>query len=216
MRLESMLRLAENDKKAWDWIANNFSICSHEHILSRKLWMRFASYKGPVFAIKPNCVDLNQLHSYMEIWWPPGDTPNIKNDPVEDRPKTQIVEFVKDYLKSSDDAVVVCENANATRKMYENWEWGELPPYWCYGDKEVYHILTRRVIGTNKIYNSIREAFVSWGVGVCTSCKIIPDKSITDDSFFDEIVRNTRHIFLPAFDGDGFLVWTPQRTSNEP
>ena len=209
-----MMRLAENDQKAWKWIADNFSICSHEHVLSRKLWTRFASYKGPVFALKLSIVDLSQLSSYMHTWSPQGDKSRIEDYPVDEWPASQIKQFVFDYLKSSDDAVVVCENANASRKMYENWQWGTLPPYWCYGDNEVYHILTPADIGSDTFKTTIRQAFVNWGVGICATCERIPEKSITDDSFFDEIVRTTRHLFLPAFDGDGFLIWTPEPTLN--
>lgn len=185
-------------------------------MLSNKLWARFSSHKGPVFALKLSMVDLNQLTSYMHTWSPQGDTTTIEDYPIDEWPETQIKKFVFDYLESGSDAAVVCENANATRKMYDNWQWGTLPPYWCYGENEVYHILTPTDIGSKTFKDTIRQAFVNWGVGVCSSCKIIPEKSITDDSFFDEIVRNTRHIFLPAFDGDGFLIWTPQPSSNEP
>ncbi len=209
-----MLRLAENDQKAWDWIAENFSICSNDHVLSSKLWERFATYKGPVFALKLDTVDLDQLIYYMHTWSPPGDTSTIHDFPVEDWPITQLSKFVIDHLQKSDDAVVVCENANATRKMYDNWRWGALPPYWCYGENEVYHILTPADIGTNTFKKITRQAFVNWGVGVCATCDRIPENSITDASFFDEIVRSTSHIFLPAFDGDGFLIWTPHPVSN--
>lgn len=209
-----MLRLPENDQKAWAWIAENFAICSHEHSLSKKLWTRFATYKGPVFALKLGLLDLSQLSSYMYTWSPEGDTTTIEDYPVEEWPETILENFVFDHLKTSGNAVVVCENANATRKMYDNWQWGALPPYWCYGENEVYHILTPPDIGTNTFKKSTRKAFVNWGVGVCATCDRIPENSITDASFFDEIVRRTRHIFLPAFDGDGFLIWTPQPISN--
>lgn len=212
-----MIRLDENDQKAWDWIAKNFSICSHEHLFSRKLWAWFATYKGPVVAFNLGKTDLSQLGSYMHSWRLEGDTTTIDDYPEEEWPETQINQFIADYIKSSDDAVVVIENPNATRKMYENWRGGTLPPYWCYGDDEVYHILTSSDIGTDNIYNAIRQSFVNWGVGVCATCKKIPEKkSITDDSFFDEIVSNTRHIFLPADDGNAYLIWTPQPTSNKP
>jgi len=209
-----MLRLPENDQKAWDWIAENFSICSHDHLLSKKLWTRFSSYGGPVYALKLSILDLSQLSSYMHTWSPEGDTTTIEDYPVDEWPETILDHFVFDYLKTNEDAVVVCENANATREMYDNWQWGTLPPYWCYGENEVYHILTPADIGTKIFYRSRRQAFVNWGVGVCSKCDRIPESSITDESFFDEIVRNTCHIFLPAFDGDGFLIWTPQLVSN--
>ena len=213
----SMIRLDENDQKAWDWIAENLSICSHEHVFSRKLWARFATYRGPVVAFNLGIVDLSQLSSYMNSWGPlPRDKTTIDDYPEEEWPETQINQFIADYLKSSDHAVVVIENANASRKMYKNWQWGALPPYWYYGDEEVYHILTPSDIGTDNIYNAIRQSFVNWGVGVCATCKTIPEKSITDDSFFDEIVSNTRHIFLPADDGCAFLIWTPQPKPNDP
>jgi hypothetical protein len=25
----------------------------------------------------------------------------------------------------------------------------------------------------------------------------------------DEIVENTQHVFVPAFDGSGYLIWSP-------
>lgn len=183
---------------------------SYEHIFSRKLRVRFATYRGPVVAFNLGKTELSQLGSYMHSWKLEGDTTTIDDYPVEEWPGTQINQFIADYLKSSDDAVVVIENANGSRKMYENWQWGAVPTYWCYGDDEVYHILTSSDIGTDNIYNAIRKSFENWGVGVCAICKKNPEKSITDNSFFDVIVSNTRHIFLPADDGDAFLIWTPQ------
>lgn len=209
-----MIKLPGDDQKAWDWIEKNFSICAHEHILSRKLWDRFATFRGNVYAIKPNCVELDKLQTYMEIWWSPGDTPKLVDDPVEEWPITQMVQFGYDYLKSKTKNVIVVENFNATRKMYDHWEWGKLPPYSCYGEKEVYHIVTQFEIGSKTLRDSIRQSFVSWGVAVCSICEKIPEGSIMDETFFDEIVDDTSHIFLPAFDGDGFLVWSPKPMSD--
>lgn len=49
-----------------------------------------------------------------------------------------------------------------------------------------------------------------WQTGVCSSCAKVPKDDILDELFLDEIVEDTEHIFIPAFDGSGYLIWSPE------
>ena len=45
------------------------------------------------------------------------------------------------------------------------------------------------------------DSLGQWGVAVCSECQELPGAIIPDESFFDEIVRNTRKILMPAVRG---------------
>jgi hypothetical protein len=48
-----------------------------------------------------------------------------------------------------------------------------------------------------------------WQTNVCSACISVPEGDIPDEAFLDEIVQNTEHIFMPAFDGSGYIIWSP-------
>lgn len=207
-----LIRLADNDQKARDLIRQNFEACAYNHTLSKKLWDRLVTASGPMMAIVPDWLDLNQLTEYKYTLLPPGGDVSYADG---DRPTEHLVALVGEHLQTNNDAVVVCENLTANCKTYENWQWGPPPPVTCYGENEVYHILKPTDVGSEVIEDSIRQSQFQWGTGVCSSCKQVPEDDIPDEAFFDEIVRNTKQIFIPAFDGDGYLIWFPQGVATD-
>jgi hypothetical protein len=78
----------------------------------------------------------------------------------------------------------------------------------CYGDNEVYHIVTPAITDPDLVEAAV-VASHHWQTGVCSACAAVPDGDIPDEAFLDGIVDNTRHIFIPAFDGSGYLIWDP-------
>jgi hypothetical protein len=199
-----LIRLADDDHKARDLIRDNFEVGAYDHTLSRKLRDRFPTAAGRMIVIVADWVDLDQLAAYSH-----GSTSPVGEYANGDRPTERLVAFVEEHLGTSKDAVAVCEHSGATRKTYENWQWGPLPPISCYGDEEVYHIL-RPGIDSELIEDAIRLSQGRWGTtGVCTTCEYVPEGDIPDEEFFDTIVQNTKHIIMPAFDGDGVLIWSP-------
>ncbi|MCC7084421.1 MAG: hypothetical protein IT427_05385 [Pirellulales bacterium] len=77
-----------------------------------------------------------------------------------------------------------------------------------YGDNEVYHIVTLDVSDPEKIEAAVAASH-HWQTGICTSCNKVPDEDIPNEGWFDEVVRKTEHIFIPTFEGSGYLIWSP-------
>lgn len=202
--LKSMVvELGCDDKKAKEHFLDSLSICSHDHILSRKLLHHFAAASGPMLAVIGDWFDLAQMEAYdYTIPAPQGQYAN------GDRPSELLVSFVQKYLQATPNGVVICENWGANRKTYENWQWGPAPPVSCFGDNEVYHILTPQTTDPETIEDTIRAAH-QWQTNVCSQCAHVPEGDIPNEAFLDEIVQNAKYIFIPAFDGSGYLIWSP-------
>ena len=134
------------------------------------------------------------------IYFPPGDSP-----------RDLLVAFVVEYLQSAPDTVVVCENSATTRRTLEIWTWSRKPRASCYGDNDVYFILDPSDLDLEMIDAALSDPLSHWGTAVCSSSKQIPEGDMPDDSFLDEIAENTKHILMPAFDDDGYLIWSPTK-----
>jgi hypothetical protein len=77
-----------------------------------------------------------------------------------------------------------------------------------YGEEELYHVLSASNASHQMIDNAISDSLGHWGTGVCSRSEHIPAGILPDDSFLDQIVQNTKHIFIPAFDHGGYLIWS--------
>ena len=179
--------------------------------LSGKLLDYFSNWQGPVIAIVPDWVPLEKLFRYDHTWVPPADSPPCYKP--GDSPRDDLIDFVEEYLRVETKHIAVCESRGAIRKTPEYWSWGVAPPMLFYGDEEIYHVLNRVNANYEMIDNAISDSLGHWGTGVCSRCEHVPGGSISDDSFLDEIVRNTMHIFVSAFDDDGYLIWSPTSTA---
>src|SRR5262245_45187759 len=100
------IRLADDDQKARDWIQVNLETCAHNHTLSRKLLNRFSSRIGPMVAIIPEWVHLDQFAAYSH-----GSVPPPGDYAPGDSPLDRLVIFVREYLQAAKDAIAVCENS---------------------------------------------------------------------------------------------------------
>ena len=156
-----------------------------------------------MFAIFGEWLDLEELIDYDR-----GELGPTGEYSIGERPTERLVAFVRDYLRTTRNGIVLSENWGADRVDIAKMLWPP-PRVACYRDNEVYHILTPEITDLDSI-----EAAVSgshhWQTNVCSSCARVPEGDIPSEAFLDEIVENTKHIFIPAFDGDGYLVWSPR------
>jgi hypothetical protein len=197
------IKLGDDDAKAKEHVLESLSICAHDHTLSRLLLAQYSTATGPAIAIIGDWFDLNRMAAYDYTMLPPEGEYS-----KGDRPTERLVTFISEYLQTTKNAIVVCENWAADRQTFVNWPWGEPPPVSCFGDNEVYHVVTNQLTDPEEIENAIVSRH-HWQTGVCTRSERVPHGDIPDEAFFDEVVRNTKHIFIPAFDGSGYLIWSP-------
>ncbi len=194
------IELGPDDKKGIEFFSNSLSVCAHDHILSKKLLNRFATMDGTIMAISPPWLDLDQLEAYGRgSQGPTGDVYEVGYYPQD-----LLVTFVHGYLQANKNRVVVCENWCWQRKHIALQPWPP-PRLACYGEDEVFHLLTPDVTDPEQIEAGVINRH-HWQTGICTSCVQVPEGDIPNETFLDEIVQNTLHIFIPAFDGDGYLI----------
>jgi hypothetical protein len=196
-----LIELGATDKRALKFMSDSLSLCAHDHILSRKLLNRFSAMNGSMIAIIPPWLDLHQLETYHR--GPQG----LSGDTYEDGyfPQDLLVAFIRDYLRENGNRVVVCENWAWRREHIALQPWPP-PRLACYGDNEVFHLLTPDIKDPDQIESAVISRH-HWQTGICTECARVPEADIPDEAFLDEIVQNTSHIFIPAFDGTGYLIW---------
>lgn len=204
-------RLGENDPRAKAQVFENLEMGAYEHTLSKKLLERFSVAGGEMRAIAFESLDLNYpyLYKYSSYVGGKSAADAIGTEPVPwtDFPIWGLIEFLEKWLYSSKNAVVVCENLAARRKHLASSPRESRTV--CYGD-EVYHILTSAdAASRDAIECALRESEHHWATGVCSRHTSIPERNIQSEAFFDAIVANTAHIFTPALDGEGYLIWSP-------
>jgi len=202
--------LAADDPKAKMQVLENLQMGAHEHTLSKKLLQRFSEASGAMLLIAFETLDLDTDRPYKYAGTYCGGQlhpPNYELITWMDTARWGLVTFVDKHLCKSKEAVVLCENVFAERKDVPNYT---KESRMLFFNEEVYHVVTyENAYMPDSIEQTIRESEHQWAVGVCSSCAEVPQGDVLSESFFDVIVANTTHIFTPALDGDGYLVWSP-------
>jgi hypothetical protein len=154
-------------------------------------------------------LDKDHLYKYGTYAGGRGLADAIGTQPVSwrDSPRWGLIAFLGKWLKSATDAVTVCENVFATRKHLHCAP--KESRIACYGE-EVYHILNHKDADNEAaIECALRESTHHWATGVCALHAHLPAGDIPSETFFDILVAHTAHIFTPALDGEGYLIWSP-------
>lgn len=207
--------IPESDAAARTHILQNLATCAQEHTLSKKLLAHFAESRGPLLMIAFESIDLDYPYLYQYATYNGGKSDASTGEALSyfDSPIFGLIEFIQTWLGTSCDAAVLCENWLATREEatrgVADGSWESRPL--CFGANQVYHVLTNDDCGNgDAIEATLRESQYYWAVGVCSRCADLPRGEIPSEAFFDEIVASTEHIFVPALDEEGFLVWSPR------
>jgi hypothetical protein len=204
--LANFVDLGPDDIQARSLILDSLEVTSHDHTLSRKLLERWAGAGGSLAAIFNSGIDLGLLWSYDCCSPLPEDQNFHFADATPVRTPERMARFVADYLASALGAVAVCEHWFAGRADIPKI--GSPPPrIACLGDEEVYFLLTPEILDLEAIEDAVRTRG-RYQTGVCSICEGVPEGDLLEEGFLDEVAGNARHIFVPAFDGSGYLIWS--------
>lgn len=205
--------IAESDPKAKKQVVENLSMGAWKHTLSRRLLTRFSDASGPMLLVAFDTLDLDVDYLYAYATYEGGkgwfEASGKRVLPQEDCPIGGLVAFVEDYLRHTEHGVTICENWALTRNEYLASLVLHESRVAFFGD-EVYHILTNVDTTFEAIETAVRESSHHWATGVCSSLEAVPQHDIPTEAVFDTIVANTAHIFVPALDGEGYLIWSPK------
>lgn len=199
--------LADSSLRARAHVLKNLSVGAAEHCLTKKLLKQFRDATGAIIAIAFESLDVDTEHFVANPTYGGGKRTIDESVAWADAPIWGLVKFVDRWLQQSADAAVISENFFATRQSVTLHPRESRTAF--YGD-QVYHILSNADAGQEPLIEcALRESEHHLGAGVCTLCKTLPQTEIKSEDFFDEIVGHTAHIFTPAFDNAGYLVWSP-------
>jgi hypothetical protein len=203
--------LAGTDPQARNYILKCLSAGAYDHRLSRVLKARVLDAIGSVVLVAFELLDLEKISDYEFAAFYNGkglhDTVGSQRLSQMDCPLGGLALFLEDHLHSSKEAIVLCENSYDTRQEY-NANWRPRESRVVFFGEEIYHIVTNSNANFQSIETAIRESMDGWSTGVCSFCDNVPETNITSEAFFDAIVARTAHIFAPALDGEGFLIWS--------
>jgi hypothetical protein len=210
--------LPADDERAMELIQENLQV---DRTLAAKLRERFPLGSGELFAIAQEGLDVDSLQDFRDAtygsgmrWYEAAGTSTLA---VGDRAIDGLTLFLKEFLLLADRGAVVIANWIAKRTdphMSPESRSQSPPTYLCtsrltfFGD-EVHHVLTPEDTDLELIEDTISEPWHHWFVGVCAAGFTIPDNNEFSADSLDELVARTEHIFVPAFDDEGFLVWSP-------
>ena len=173
--------------------------------------------QGEILAIALEGLDLGTLEDFAYATYASGKTwdeaAGTTNISLQDGARGGLISFLSEHLNGSVKGTVVMQNALWQRST-PHWDDParlaySLPTHHAFCKDEVYHVLTQQDTDWELMEETIREAETHWLAGVCADDMTIPNDNELSEEFLDELVRKTRHIFVSAFDGEGYLVWTP-------
>src|SRR5688572_19359099 len=160
----NQISLPGSDDKAYDWIRENLEVCAWDRKLSRKLLERYAIAGGSIIAFIPDWVKVDQLETYAQGSLPPDHSPYPKGE----SPLDGLVSFVAEYLQSTKDSLVLCDNSEVAHKTLEIWTWSRPPRFATHGDSEVLYILDPSDIDREMIDGALADSLNQWGAVVCS------------------------------------------------
>ena len=201
--MKAHLAPVENSADALSFVLDSLSVCAHDHTLSARLLTAFRSASGPIAAIAPPWIDLGRLQDFSQGSRGPAQPAAYD---AGFNPRSVLVAFVQSYLRQSGNPIVVCENWGWKPEHVRGQPWP--PPRIAYFGEEVLHVLTPDITDPDQVEAAV-VARHHWQTGLCSACTRAPEGKALHESFFDEVVQKTTHIFVPALDGGGYLIWSP-------
>lgn len=186
--------------------------------LSRKLLSTYRLGQGTAFAIGMEGLDLDVLSTFSYATYQSGKTWTKAADgqtlQIGDGPVDGLISFLGEFLQGAVNGAVVIQNAVWTR-LTPFWESPErlaycVPTRHVFFENEVYHVITEQDTRHDLMEDTIREAWHKWFVGICSTPVTIPANDSLSEELIDELADGTKHIIVPAFDDEGFLVWCPK------
>jgi len=182
------------------------------HILSQKLLFRLHDRTGKFFAIAYENIALDRVTDFKRgaFYADPTLDGLLGMCPYPpytiSHPLDGLADFIAEFLAKSDNNIAVLENS--LQKPSFNWTIDAKRCVQIVGEG-MYHVLTRQ----NDL-RTIKTAIVdadtgNWLVGVLARDTEFFDGSSLTAEILGEIAMKAQHLFVSAFDGQGFLVWTP-------
>jgi hypothetical protein len=208
-----------SDKRAKKHILDCLEVGATGHTLPKKLHSRFTLAEGPILAIAFEGMEVDKVTGYQYAQYHFGrgilEISHSGDVCIESWPIEGLRDSLFNYLCSATQRLVIIDDWHAKRSDW--WQQPEVRAEWnveskrAFFNEEVMYYLAPVDDKCEIDDDTIRSASGRWNTGVCVDGILIPPAESWSESFLNEIVAKTEQIFVPAFDGEGFLIWTPDR-----
>jgi hypothetical protein len=205
--------IPETDKRAKEHILLSLSVGAHDHTLTKKLLSKFSAAEGPIFAIGLDGVDIKDLHcfdcgpKYFGKFW---DGLTLK---IGDRPNDGLLSFLFDFLRQPHQGLIVMEDWVSKRNdecmTPEHRAAYDFKSRLAFFNDEVFHVIAAGDTDLDVAEDAVRSAERRYLNGACVRGVGLPETTSWTAEFLDTLVTATTHIFVGAFDMEGYLVWSP-------
>lgn len=119
-----------------------------------------------------------------------------------------LASYIWNYLKKDENRLCLMQNREAS----PNNPWLEhRKSHVVFLNEEVYHVASKMSGSAEAVLNAIREAEGAWiFFGILTQAQntdqwmTTPTITVND---FEDVVKHITHVFVMAFDGEGYVVW---------
>lgn len=204
----------EDPEPARGYILENLEAC--QTTLSKLMLSRFSKAGGPVDAIVYDLLDAmnwnqNEAFRYGQPYCGGKALHEVSAyDAIDWRNSTRagVIEFLQDYMQEQPDALIVSFNCVESRSHDVTYHWRESKR--VYFAEDVYHIVAGSHPTFDDLECMLREAGCNIMIGTCSAFPQMLSGDINSIQVFESIAANTKHVFSEAFDGEAYLVWTPQ------
>jgi hypothetical protein len=207
--------LKDSDPLGIELIRKNLS-AGATNVLSQKLLTRLSDVTGSMLAVGLEKMDIGQMRTYSYATYDSGRTAlelfGVKPVTIGDRPIDGLILFLTKWIQSCPDGLILIEDPISRRSNPNNnpecrASYG-LTSRLAFHNEEVYYVVTAENSTPDNIEESIRGADYGTFVGVCARGVTVPSNNELSESTIAEVANATQHVFVPAFDHEGYLIWS--------
>jgi hypothetical protein len=190
---------------AHEFLLSSLSVCACQHMLSRMLLEKYSSYAGRILAITPGVGDLTSIHDFRMSW---DSSPNVSGIAEIPSPRAVLISLAQAFLLSGSANIVVTENFGWNKRHIENLVWA--PPRMMHVcDNDILHILASSMTSYDEVERSLAQRH-HWQTTVLATVTHIPEGVDAGELFIKDIADGAHGNVIPAFDGDGYIIWDPK------
>ena len=210
--------LEQNDRIAERFLVASLDLCAHDHSFSRRILDLVRKTPG-------------RMQVIFDEWFDPRSADRFDARPKtlpgtvhrkDDNPHDDMGRFVVEYHRRVPQALTIVEDwathPSERIELFPDLSAADRAKYSLPAEDRLLYVgqkdLLSCVAGTDVLLSDaefLGRAKHHWQTGVCTTCDTLPPwHSVVDDAFVDGLVANLRHVFVPCFDTDGYLIWSPE------
>lgn len=203
--------LPDNDSRAIHTILANLSFFNKPGTIASKLLAANPRGLGKFRLLCSRAVNAYALKSFEYApMWPADDY-----DPID-----EVTLIVGEHLDRDATACVVSQHGSGPAALAElqAWSWSPMPWHFAVHASDVetvYYFVTHDDAKNTTRIRDISNIKGAFGLMFLSGSHALRSGMAASSGSLDEIVANTTEVIVPAFDGQGLLLWKPGQSEEK-